>query len=220
MASSRDDRMERDAHLAAAMEREVGVEHLANVYAEALLGVAENAGQTTAILEQFDSLVADVLDRYPQLERMLASGMVSAEEKSQLLDRVLGAQAEPIFLRFLKVVSRHGRLGLVRVIHRQAHVLYRQRLGQVEVEVTTAAPLDEAAAERIRAAVRRLVAGEPVLARRVRPELLGGMVVRVGDTIYDASVARQLESMRQQMIDRSAHEIQSRRDRFRHPAGN
>jgi F-type H+-transporting ATPase subunit delta len=220
MASSADDRLERDAHLAAAMEREVGVEHLAKVYAEAFLNVTENAGQTTAVLEEFDSLVADVLDRYPQLENVLASGIVSIEEKSQLLDRVLGGRAEAIFLQFLKVISRHGRLGLVRAIHRQVHALYRQRLGQVEVEVTTATPLDEAAAERIRNAVRRLVEGEPVLARRVRPELLGGMVVRVGDTIYDASVARQLESMRQQMIDRSAHEIQSRRDRFRHPAGN
>jgi len=220
MASSRDDRMERDAHLAAAMEREVGVEHVAKVYAEALLGVTENAGRTAAVLDQFDSLVADVLDGYPQLERVLASGMVSPEEKSQILDRVLRAQALPLFLRFLKVVSRHGRLGFVRAIHRQAHVLYRQKLGQVAVEVTTAAPLDEAAVERLRAAVRRLIDAEPVLERRVRPELIGGMVVRVGDTIYDASVARQLETMRQQMIDRSAHEIQSRRDRFRYPAGN
>jgi len=212
--------MERDAHVAAAMEREVGVEHIATVYAGALLGATEKAGQTADVLDQFDSLVADVLDGHPQLERIFASGMVSSEEKSQILDRVLGAQALPVFLRFLKVVSRHGRLGLVRAIHRQARVLYRKRLGQVDVEVTTAAPLDEAAAERLRAAVRRLVEGEPVLERRVEPELIGGMVVRVGDKIYDASVARQLESMRQQMIDRSAHEIQSRRDRFRYPAGN
>lgn len=220
MASSPDDRMERDAQVAAAMEREVGVEHIANVYAEALLGVAENAGQTAAVLDQLDSLVADVLDGYPQLERILASEMVSPEEKSRILDRVLGAQALPLLLRFIKVVARRGRLGLVRAIHRQAHVLYRQKLGQVAVEVTTAAPFDDAAAERLRAALRRLVEGEPVLQQSVDPAILGGVVVRVGDTIYDASVARQLETMRQQMIDRSAHEIQSRRDRFRYPAGN
>jgi F-type H+-transporting ATPase subunit delta len=212
--------MERDAQVAAAMEREVGVEHIANVYAEALLGVAENAGQTAAVLDQLDSLVADVLDGYPQLERILASEMVSPEEKSRILDRVLGAQALPLLLRFIKVVARRGRLGLVRAIHRQAHVLYRQKLGQVAVEVTTAAPFDDAAAERLRAALRRLVEGEPVLQQSVDPAILGGVVVRVGDTIYDASVARQLETMRQQMIDRSAHEIQSRRDRFRYPAGN
>jgi len=68
--------------------------------------------------------------------------------------------------------------------------------------------------------VSKTLGGTPVLHERVDPAVIGGVVVRVGDTIYDASVARQLETMRQQMIDRSAHEIQSRRDRFRYPAGN
>jgi F-type H+-transporting ATPase subunit delta len=220
MASSGDDRAQRDAQLAAELDREVGVEHIANVYAEALLGAAENAGQTAALLDQLDWFVAEVLDDFPQLEGILASEMVSHEEKSGILDRVLGGQASPLLVTFLKVVSRHGRLGFLRAIHRQAHAIYEHKSGRVAVQVTTAAPLDDAAAERLRQALRRLVDGEPVLQRHVEPALIGGMVVRVGDTIYDASVAKQLENMRRQMIDRSAHEIQSRRDRFRYPAGN
>jgi F-type H+-transporting ATPase subunit delta len=164
--------------------------------------------------------VADVLGSYPQLETVLASAMVSHEEKAGILDRVLGGQASPLVIHFLKVVSRHGRMGFLRAIHRQAHTLYEHRSGRVAVQVTTAVPLDGAAAQRLQQALRRLVDGEPVLKQRVEPALIGGMVVRVGDTIYDASVAKQLESMRQQMIDRSAHEIQSRRDRFRNPTGN
>jgi F-type H+-transporting ATPase subunit delta len=220
MASTPNDRTERDARLAAELEREVGVEHIANVYAEALLGAAEAAGQTAAILEELDSLVADVLDAHPDLERVLASGVISHEERSGILDRVLGGQASPLVLNFLKVVSRHGRMNCVRVIAAQAHALYRQKLGQVAVQVTTAAPLDAAAAQRLCEALGAVVEGQPVLHERVDPALIGGVVVRVGDTIYDASVARQLQTMRQQMIDRSVHEIQSRRDRFRHPAGN
>ena len=196
------------------------MEHIANVYAEGLLGAAETAGQTADALDQLDSLVADVLDGFPQIEGILASTMVSHEEKSGILDRVLGGQASPLVLNFLKIVSRHGRMGFLRAIHRQAHAIYEHRSGRVAVQVTTAAPLDDAAAQRLRQALRRLVDGEPVLKQHVEPALIGGMVVRVGDTIYDASVARQLETMRQQMIDRSAHEIQSRRDRFRNPAGN
>ena len=67
-------------------------------------------------------------------------------------------------------------------------------------------------------ALRAATGGEPVIERITDAGLIGGIVVRVGDTIYDASVAAQLETVRQQMIDRSAHEIQSRRDRFRDPA--
>ena len=86
------------------------------------------------------------------------------------------------------------------------------------MQVTTAAPVDDALAERIVKTVRPLLDGEPVLKRAVDPKLIGGIVVRVGDTVYDGSIASQLKNVRQQMIDRSAHEIQSRRDRFRHPA--
>ncbi len=65
-----------------------------------------------------------------------------------------------------------------------------------------------------------MLEGEPVLDERVDPGVIGGIVVRIGDTVYDGSIANQLENLRQQIIDRSAHEIQSRRDRFRSPAGD
>jgi F-type H+-transporting ATPase subunit delta len=68
--------------------------------------------------------------------------------------------------------------------------------------------------------VRAKLGGEPVFRLRVDPALVAGAVVRIGDTVYDGSIANQLNVLRQQMMDRSAHEIQSRRDRFRHSAGN
>lgn len=200
--------------------RELGAEHVASVYAEALLGAAEKAGQSAAVLDEFDALVTEVLDRFPKFEELLASGVISHEEKVGILDRVLAGRVSALMLHFLKVLSRRGRLECLRAIHRQVHELARKRAGQVSVEVTSAVPLDTATAERLRTALRPLVDGEPILHTTTDPNLLGGLVVRVGDRIYDASVARQLENLRQQMISRSAHEIQSRRNRFRYSAGN
>jgi F-type H+-transporting ATPase subunit delta len=196
------------------------MQHVGAVYAEAILGAAEAAGQTDSLLEEFDSLVADVLDRYPDLERILASALISHEEKLGLLDRVFGAAASPLLLRSLKVISRHGRLDCLRAVHAQCHVLYDRLRGRVPVQLSTATAVDEALAAKIAEQLRPLLGGQPVLTRRVDPELIGGAVVRVSDTVYDGSVATQLENMRKQMIDRSVHEIQSRRDRFRNPAGN
>jgi F-type H+-transporting ATPase subunit delta len=215
-----DDRATRDAQLAAEMAADVGVEHVASVYADALLGAAETAGQTEAVLDEFDELVAQVLDPFPALERVLASALIAHEDKAGILDRVLGARASPTMLHFLKVVSRHGRLDCLRAIHRQARGLYQKMRGRVVVQVTSAAPVDDSVAEQIVRSIRPLLDGEPVLRRSVDPKLIGGIVVRVGDTLYDGSIAAQLKNVRQQMIDRSAHEIQSRRDRFRYPAGN
>ncbi len=212
------DRTERDARTAADMTPDVRAEHVAGVYAEALLGAADSAGLTDAVLDEFDGLLAEVLDPSPQFERVLSSALILHEEKAAILDRVLGGRASPTLLNFLKVLSRHGRLDLLRPIHRQARLLHERFHGRVPVQVTTAAPVDAQVAARIVEAVRPLLDGEPVLQRAVDPKLIGGIVVRVGDTVYDGSIAAQLRMVRQQMIDRSAHEIQSRRDRFRYPA--
>ena len=212
------DRAIRDTQAATETASDVGMEHIAHVYAEALLGAAETAGQTEAVLDEFDDLMAEVLDSSPQFERVLASGLIPHEEKVGILDRVLGGRASPTMLNFLKVLSRHDRLDCLRAIHRQVRTLHERFHGRVPVRVTTASPVDDQVAERIVRSVRPLLDGEPVLQRAVDPGLIGGIVVRVGDTVYDASIAAQLKNMRQQMIDRSAHEIQSRRDRFRYPA--
>lgn len=197
-----------------------GDQQVASVYAKAFLGATEATGQTEPLLAELDSLVVDVLDRLPQLESVLSSGLVSHEDKVALLDRSLGRQASPLLLNFLKVLSAHGRLHVVRAIQRAAHKLYDQMRGLVRVEVRTATPLDTALAGRITTMLRGMLGGEPVLEPAIDPALIGGVVLRIGDTVYDGSVSAQLEQMRAKMINRSVHEIQSRRDRFRSPEGN
>ena len=211
---------QREAELAAKLQADVTVEHLADVYAEAFLGAAQRAGQTEALLEEFDSILADALGQFPALERVLASALVSHEEKTGILDRVFAGRVSPLLMNFLKVLSRHGRLDLLRPIHRCAHQQYDRLRGRIRVRLTTPVAIDEEFAGRIVEKFRGLVGGEPVLQRAVDPALIGGAVLQIGDVVYDGSVATQLERVRQQIIDRSAHEIQSRRNRFRDPAGD
>ena len=109
MAESQDYTAEH-ARAAAQIEADVGVEHIANVYAQALFDAAEKAGQVEAVLAEFDELMRGVLARHPRLAAILASAMVSHEEKAGILDRLFAARLSPLLLNFLKVVSRHGRL--------------------------------------------------------------------------------------------------------------
>jgi F-type H+-transporting ATPase subunit delta len=219
MAESRDIAAEH-ARTAARIEADVSVEHIAEVYARAFLDAAESARQIQALLAEFDSLVDDVLDSYPKFEAVICSTMISHEEITAVLDRVLGGRISPLLLNFLRVMSRHGRLDCLRQIHRRAHALYDILQNRVRVRLTTAAPLSAELASRIRIALRGKLEGEPVLELDADPKLIGGAVLRLGDTVYDGSIANQLQILRQQMMDRSAHEIQSRRNRFRNPAGN
>ena len=219
MAESRDITA-RDARTAAQMEADVGVEHIGDVYAKGLLAAAEKDGQTATVVEEFDALIDGVLNRFPKLEAVLVSALVSPEEKSGMIDRLLKGKVSPLLVSFLKVVARHGRLDCLRAIHRETHVQYDKLRNRVPVLLTTAAPLSPAMVARIVDSLRHKLGGEPVVEQVVDPALLGGAVLRVGDTVYDGSIANQLENLRQQMMDRSAHEIQSRRDRFRNSAGN
>jgi F-type H+-transporting ATPase subunit delta len=216
MDSKSNERQEQDARFAADWTAEVGVEHIAGVYAEAFLGAAKAAGRSEELLAEFDA-VADALGAFPELGQILASSLVSHEEKVGIIDRTFGTQASPEMVNFLKVVSRHGRLDCLQPIHGETHRLYERAQGCVRVLVTTATALEQSASDRIIDDLRNMIDGKPILQQLVDPSLIGGVVVRVGDTVFDGSVATQLENVRQQMIDRSAHEIQSRRDRFRNP---
>ena len=79
-------------------------------------------------------------------------------------------------------------------------------------------PLTDEQREQVKALARDSYNLEPVLAEEVDPELIGGLLVQVGDHVYDATLRSRLESIKHQLIARSSHEIQRRRDRFRTPA--
>jgi F-type H+-transporting ATPase subunit delta len=193
---------------------------VAVVYAQALIGAAESRGQTELVREEFDSLARDVLDALPNLEGVLASGFVEVEHKLAMLEKALGGRASPIFLNFLKVVARHERLDLLRLIHVAFGQEYDRLRGRVHVLVASADPIDANTEQRIAREIRTRMNLEPVLDKQVHPELIGGVVIRVGDRVFDGSVATQLARLREKMLHRSVHEIQSRRDRFRSAEGN
>ena len=189
----------------------------ATVYAQALVAAAEQAGVTDAVLAEFDSLVDDVLDRLPKLDAVFASQFVDEAAKEAMLQKAFGNRASPVFLSFLKVVARHGRLEMLRLIHLTFHEEYNRVRNRVRVLVSTAQPLDAAAEQTILQALQARTQSQPILEKQVHPELIGGIVLRVGDRVFDGSIATQLEKLREKMLTRSVHEIQSRRDRFSSP---
>jgi len=194
--------------------------HVARVYAEALYNAADRNGETGQVVEELGDLVSQVFNRDPGVEAFLASPSVSRDRKHEALRKAFEGRASQVLVNFLYVLNDHDRLGLLRALASSYRELYDQRMGRMPVQVTSAVPLAEEQQERLRNELREVFRREPVLATSVDPDLLGGLVVRVEDWVYDASVRTRLETIQKQLIERSSHEIQGGRDRFRYYAGD
>ena len=193
---------------------DVGAQRVARIYAEALLNAAEKRGEGQAVLDQLDSLVRDVFPASPHVEAFFASPAVPTKVKAAAIDATFGPRSGELFTNFLRVLNDHGRLDLLRAINFALRELADRRARRMRVLVRSATPLDDHQRERLRQELRAGFHMEPVLAEQVDPELLGGLVVRVGDWQYDGSVRTRLKTIQNFLIERSSNEIQSGRDRF------
>lgn len=193
---------------------DTGQEHLARVYATALLGITEKAGNSEAVLDQFDALLRDVLDRLPALEAVLCSPRVPYERKERMLERAFRGAMSLQLLQFLKVVTRRGRFDCLRAIREAAGRRLNELRGRVEVTLRAAEPLDQTALALAASRLRAVLGRDVELQVKIDPELLGGLVIRVGDTVFDGSVANQLLRLRDELVSKTRQKIRLELDRF------
>jgi len=196
---------------------DAGRQHLGTVYAKALLGAAGKSGQANEIVEELEALVSDVLDKLPQLDELMKTPRLTPEERLPIIDRAFGGKLSPTLLTFLKVVSNHGRLDCLRAIARSARKQLNAAQGRIEVIVETAHPLSNTIRDRLIARLSALLGQQVMVTTRLNQDLLGGLVVRVGDTVYDASLASRLKRMEQVTLDHTKQTIRQSLERFAVP---
>jgi F-type H+-transporting ATPase subunit delta len=181
--------------------------HVGRVYAEALFRASEKANQTAEVLADLEALVNEVFRQDPGLELFLATPAISTERKAATIERAFAGRAADSFTRFLLVLNAHGRLDMLRAIAQAFRSQYDRSTGHVLVHVRSAVPLIDAERERLREDIRAVGQREPVLQETVDPTILGGLIVRVRDWVYDASVRTRLQNLQNQLIERSSHAI-------------
>ena len=166
---------------------------VARNYAEALFAAGAKYG------ELLDA-VAGAISADERIATVLESPRVSKTAKGVILEKALKGEAPREFVRFLQAVVRRGRQGLLAEIAQEYQVLLDVKLNRVHAGVTLA---NDADARTQKSVVERLT---KALGREVRayfrsdPRILGGVVVRVGDRIYDGSVRRRLTALQRRML--------------------
>lgn len=168
-------------------------------YAETLLAVGERHKQVDRFGELIDT-VAGVLAADPKLKGFFMSPRVPKESKKRLVERALKEVAPETFIRFLQAIVQRGRQYLLADIAEEYEQLVDRHLDRIHAVVSTARPVDEKLATVIRKRLTEVFAKEVLPHYREDPALLGGIVVRVGDRVFDGSLRRKLKLLQHRML--------------------
>ena len=170
-------------------------------YARALFESAKEQGRLARAHEDLADFVA-ALDEVPELAALLENPEVDRAAKAGVLEELL-AGGDELVRNFLLLLVEKGRIGQLREIARELDSLVAAEERRLEVELTTAVELSDAEAGEIVAQIERAAGRKVEAARRVDPDLIGGLVLQIGSRRVDASVRGRLERLRRDLLTRS-----------------
>jgi F-type H+-transporting ATPase subunit delta len=202
--------------LVAQAQPDVSERRLARIYAEGLLNAAEKANAVDQVINELRELENDTQGRLPYVRAFFTSGIVGKNRRAAVISKAFTERSHPLVINFLLVLNERDRLFLLWPIVNELQVLNDIRHRRFRVLVESAVPLADDQRQRLLEDLRTSFRMEPILEQRVEPDLLGGMVMRVADWVFDGSVRTQLINLRKKLREMSSHEIQRERDRFSH----
>jgi F-type H+-transporting ATPase subunit delta len=189
---------------------------IGRVYAEAAYAAALADAKADELADDLDAIVTEILDKNIRHEGFFLVPTISREERQLVVDSVFKGRVGDEAYRLVTTLNRHDRLGIIRAVATLVRNLVNDAAGIVIANVTTASPLSEEQRGRLERILQTGLKAKPQLELRVDPAVLGGIRVAVGETVYDDTVQSALGRLREGILTRSTHEIQSGRDHVDH----
>lgn len=175
---------------------------VARRYAQALYEQADENGEVDAIDEDVRA-VQQSLEDSRELTLLFERPIVQRAKKRTVVEELFEGRVEPLTLRFLKLLIKKKRDALVSDVMRTYRALRDEQRGVVTARVRTALPLDDTEREKLKSELENLTGQTVRLETRQDESLIGGVVVRIGDTVYDGSARHQLESLHDRMEEQA-----------------
>lgn len=178
---------------------ELKTDAVGRVYAQSLLELARESGQVEAVGEEVAGLLP-MLEPGGDLDQLMTNPAIGAEERSQIVKRVFAGRVSDLLYRFLQVVGGKGRLDHLGQIASGYLLAVAEDRGEVEVDAFVATAMDDATAGKVADQIGTSLGKKVSLRQHVDESLIGGLKIRIGDRLIDASVANQLRNMKNKMI--------------------
>jgi F-type H+-transporting ATPase subunit delta len=173
------------------------VEEIATVYARSLFEAAQDADRLGAVRDQLGE-IADAIEGDRDLQVFFFSPSLSSEEKKEGLHKAIEG-ADDLLENFLELLVENHRMPAVFKIRREFDALWDKENRLLPVQIVSAVELDDKTVKQIGDQIAEQTGQKVELSAEVDPDVLGGLVVRVGNTVLDASVRRRLETLRREV---------------------
>lgn len=174
-------------------------ETVARNYAETLMALAERHEGIEAYGELIEGF-AGLLATDPKLKLFLDTPRIDAAAKKATLRKAMGDKTPRPFLNFVLITLDKRRQRLLGQINEQYQLLLDERLGRQRVEVTVAREMGDAGIDLVSRELSRVLGKTAIPRIRVRPEILGGIVIKTGDRVFDGSVRHRMDRLRRRML--------------------
>lgn len=169
---------------------------MARRYAKALLTIGEEEKRVEALTREVRTL-GDTVASSTELQALLSNPIIPQEARRKVMEDIAARLSlSPVVRNAALLLTDRRRGASIPEIAAALETLVDERSGKVKAEVTSAAPLSDAQATRIQASLEKLTGRKIALSRKVDPSLIGGVVARVGDRVFDGSVRTRLEQIR------------------------
>ena len=182
-------------------------------YARALLAIGEQHGAVEQIVEHVHE-ISRLLRGLPQLQTLLESPKLPWENKVAVLEKALAGKVNQNVVNFAKLLAKRGRFGSWNAVTAAIQGLQDERLGRIRATVTTAGELSGEARAELEAKLSQKFGKQVLIATRTDPQVIGGVVVRIGDRVFDASVANRLKQIQAQAVKGVSDSIRVSMEKF------
>lgn len=185
---------------------------LARIYAASLFSLARKEGGPERS-EEVQGELEDILElarSNAQFGEFLASLILSAKERKGSLEKILKGRVSDLTYKFLQVLNEKGRLGHLSPIVSAYEQMVQHAYGRVEVDVYTAAPIDQQEVANIRDRLKSMLGKDPVIHAYTDESMIGGLRLQIGDQLIDGSVRTQLRKLRDNLTATGGAEIRSK----------
>lgn len=186
------------------MQGRIQTHPVARVYAQALLGLSGSGARAVAVAEQLEAVLT-MLRQDPLVRQFLESPALDIATKEKVLESLRGV-LDDVLVSFLCILVEKQRVEQLEAIGAAYRDLADVAAGRVRVHVATAVPLAEDQRQNLLASLKTKLRRDIVLETEVKPELIGGLVIEVGDRVYEGSVHGMLQRLRTQMVRSSGYE--------------